>query len=157
MDEPTVGIDPQSRNHILESVRALRAKGTTILYTSHYMEEVQTIATRVVIMDQGHVIAQGTVDELVGRIQYEERVCLEVGSPTEELVGKLRAVPGVKQVGREGEALTIVSESGSNNLDKIIAAAQSAGGVRSIRSDKPTLEDVFLTLTGKSLRDGGET
>jgi ABC-2 type transport system ATP-binding protein len=157
MDEPTVGIDPQSRNHILSSTKSLRSKGTTILYTSHYMDEVAAIATRVVIMDQGHVIAQGTVDELVGRIQYEEKVRLEVGTPTEELAGKLRAIPGVKQVGRDGEALTIVSESGSNNLDKILSAAQPAGGVRSIRADKPTLEDVFLTLTGKSLRDGGET
>jgi ABC-2 type transport system ATP-binding protein len=157
MDEPTVGIDPQSRNHILSSTRALRDKGTTILYTSHYMDEVQAIATRVVIMDQGHVIAQGTVDELVERVQYEEKVRLEVGSPTEDLVGRLRAIPGVKQVARDGEALTIVSASGSNNLDRILSAAQSAGGVRSVNADKPTLEDVFLTLTGKSLRDGGES
>jgi ABC-2 type transport system ATP-binding protein len=157
MDEPTVGIDPQSRNHILESTRALKAKGTTVLYTSHYMEEVAAIATRVVIMDQGRVIAQGTVDELVERIRYEERVRLEVGSPTEELLGRLRAIPGVKEAAREGEALSIVSASGSNNLDRILAAAQSSGGVRSIRTEEPTLEDVFLTLTGKSLRDGSET
>jgi ABC-2 type transport system ATP-binding protein len=157
MDEPTVGIDPQSRNHILESTRALRAKGTTVLYTSHYMEEVAAIATRVVIMDQGRVIAQGTVDELVERIRYEERVRLEVGSPSEGLLAELRAIPGVKEATRGGEALTIVSASGSNNLDRILAAARSSGGVRSIRSEEPTLEDVFLTLTGKSLRDGSET
>jgi ABC-2 type transport system ATP-binding protein len=156
MDEPTVGIDPQSRNHILESVRALQARGTTILYTSHYMEEVEAIATRVVIMDQGHVIARGTVDELVERIQYEERVHLEVGNPTEELLARIRAISGVKQVGKDGVALTIVSEAGSNNLDRILQAARGSGGVRSLRADKPTLEDVFLTLTGKSLRDGGE-
>jgi ABC-2 type transport system ATP-binding protein len=157
MDEPTVGIDPQSRNHILESTRALRARGTTVLYTSHYMDEVQAIATRVVIMDQGHVIAQGTVDELVERIRYEERVRLEVGSPTEDLLGRIRAIPGVKQVTRDGEALMIVSASGSANLDRILQAAQGSGGVRSINADKPTLEDVFLTLTGKSLRDGSES
>jgi len=155
MDEPTVGIDPQSRNHILSETRALRDRGTTVLYTSHYMEEVAAIATRVVIMDQGHVIAQGTVEELVDRIRYEEKVRLEVGSPTEDLVGRIRAIPGVKQVARDGEALTIVSASGSGNLDRILQAAQGAGGVRSINADKPTLEDVFLTLTGKSLRDGG--
>jgi ABC-2 type transport system ATP-binding protein len=120
------------------------------------MEEVQTLATRVVIMDQGHVIAQGTVDELVQRIQYEERVRLEVGSPTEELLGRLRAIPGVKQVAREGQALSVVSESGSDNLDRILKAAQGYGGLRSLQADKPTLEDVFRTLTGKSLRDGGE-
>jgi ABC-2 type transport system ATP-binding protein len=157
MDEPTVGIDPQSRNHILESTRALREKGTTVLYTSHYMDEVQAIATRVVIMDQGHVIAQGTVDELVERVQYEERVYLELGSPPEDLLARLRAIPGVKNVAREGNAVVIVSASGANNLDRILSAAQGAGGVRSVRMDKPTLEDVFLTLTGKSLRDGAES
>lgn len=156
MDEPTVGIDPQSRNHILDEVRALRHKGTTIVYTSHYMEEVEAIATRVAIMDQGHIIAGGTVDELVGRIPYEERVTLEVGAPADAVVEDLRRVPGVKEVTCDGETLRIVSEAGSRNLDRIIALAQAAGGVRSIRADKPTLEDVFLTLTGKKLRDGSE-
>ncbi len=154
MDEPTVGIDPQSRNHILESVRALRDAGTTILYTSHYMEEVEAIASRVAIMDQGHVIASGTIGELVERIQYEEHVTLEVGAPTLELVGELRAIAGVKEVCGDGGRLRIVSEVGSGNLDRVIACAQKAGGVRSISAEKPTLEDVFLTLTGKSLRDG---
>jgi ABC-2 type transport system ATP-binding protein len=157
MDEPTVGIDPQSRNHILESVRALRAKGTTILYTSHYMEEVQAIASRVLIMDQGHIIARGTVDELVERIQYEEHVTLEVGQPTPAVLEAIGRIAGVKQVSQQGTMLSITSEAGSRNLDKIISCAQSAGGVRSIRADRPTLEDVFLTLTGKKLRDGAES
>jgi ABC-2 type transport system ATP-binding protein len=157
MDEPTVGIDPQSRNHILEQVQALRDRGTTILYTSHYMEEVQAIASRVAIMDQGHIIAAGTVDELVARIQFEERVTLEVGAPTPAVLADLGRIAGVKQVSREGAVLHVVSEAGSKNLDRIISCAQAAGGVRSIRADKPTLEDVFLTLTGKRLRDGGET
>jgi ABC-2 type transport system ATP-binding protein len=154
MDEPTVGIDPQSRNHILESVRALRSSGTTILYTSHYMEEVQAIASRVAIMDQGHVIALGTIDELVERIQYEEQVTIEVGTPTAELAQELRAIAGVKEVSRDGARLRIVSQAGTGNLDKVIACAQKAGGVRAIAAEKPTLEHVFLTLTGKSLRDG---
>jgi ABC-2 type transport system ATP-binding protein len=157
MDEPTVGIDPQSRAHILEQVRALRAGGTTIVYTSHYMEEVEAIASRVAIMDQGHIIAGGTVDELVARIQYEERVTLEVGAPTDAVVAELGRIAGVKQVARDGATLRIASEVGSRNLDHIISCAQSAGGVRSIRADKPTLEDVFLTLTGKRLRDGDES
>jgi ABC-2 type transport system ATP-binding protein len=157
MDEPTVGIDPQSRNHILEQVRALSANGTTIVYTSHYMEEVQAIASRVLIMDQGHIIAGGTVDELVARIPYEEHVTIEVGEPTPSVVEGIGRIAGVKQVTREGAVLRIVSGAGSKNLDRIITAAQAAGGVRAIRSDKPTLEDVFLTLTGKKLRDGGET
>jgi ABC-2 type transport system ATP-binding protein len=157
MDEPTVGIDPQSRNHILESVRTLRAKGTTILYTSHYMEEVQAIASRVLIMDQGHIIANGTVDELVERIQYEERVSLEVGQPTPAVLEEIGRISGVKQVTRKGAVLTVVSQAGSRSLDRIISCAQASGGVRSIRTEKPTLEDVFLTLTGKQLRDGVES
>jgi ABC-2 type transport system ATP-binding protein len=157
MDEPTVGIDPQSRNHILEQVRALRDRGTTILYTSHYMEEVEVIASRVLVMDQGHIIAGGTVDELVARIQYEEHVMLEVGEPTPAVVEEIGRISGVKRVTREEKTLHVYSEAGSRNLDRIITSAQAAGGVRSIRADKPTLEDVFLTLTGKSLRDGGES
>lgn len=156
MDEPTVGIDPQSRNHILESVRRLRERGTTILYTSHYMEEVQAIASRVLIMDKGRIIAEGTVDELVERIQVEERVTVEVGEPTPELENQIRGIGGVKEVLLDGPKLTVVSEVGAQNLDKIISSAQGAGGVRSIRAEKPNLEDVFLTLTGKRLRDSTE-
>jgi ABC-2 type transport system ATP-binding protein len=156
MDEPTVGIDPQSRNHILEAVRLLRDRGTTILYTSHYMEEVQAIASRVLIMDQGRFIAGGTVEELVDRIQFQETVLLEVGSPSPELVARLKSLPGVKEVTESAGVLSVTSEAGAGNLDKVISAAQAAGGVRSIRAEKPSLEDVFLTLTGKKLRDGGE-
>ncbi len=154
MDEPTVGIDPQSRHHILQSVRALRDAGTTILYTTHYMEEAEAIASRLVIMDMGHVIAQGTVDELTERIQYEERVLLEAGDPSPRLLEDIRRVAGVKDVKAQGARLTIVSQAGSGNLNQLIACAQASGGVRSINAEKPTLEDVFLALTGKSLRDG---
>jgi ABC-2 type transport system ATP-binding protein len=97
------------------------------------------------------------VDELVERIQYEERVTIEVGEPTPAVVEALGRLGGVKQVTRQGAILEVVSQAGSNNLDKVISCAQAAGGVRSIRADKPTLEDVFLTLTGKSLRDGEKT
>ncbi len=156
MDEPTVGIDPQSRNHILESVRRLRDAGTTIIYTTHYMEEAQAVASRIIIMDLGHVIAQGTVDDLVERIQYEEKILLEVGEPSPRLMEDLRRVAGVKEVRAQGARVTVVSRAGSANLDRVISCAQSAGGVRSIAAEKPTLEDVFLALTGKSLRDGEE-
>jgi ABC-2 type transport system ATP-binding protein len=157
MDEPTVGIDPQSRNHILESVRALREDGTTILYTSHYMEEVEAIASRVLVMDQGHIIADGTVDELIARLRYEEHVTIEVGEPTPVVAEEIGRISGVKRVTRQDRTLHVFSDAGSRNLDRIISCAQAAGGVRSIRADKPTLEDVFLTLTGKSLRDGAES
>jgi ABC-2 type transport system ATP-binding protein len=153
MDEPTVGIDPQSRNYILETVRELRKQGTTILYTTHYMEEVQSIASRVVIMDQGHIIAQGTIDELVENIQYEEKINLEVGEASELLLDKLRKLDGVKQVAQNGRQIQIISSAGVGNLDRILSIAKNAGGVRTVNVEKPTLEDVFLTLTGKRLRD----
>lgn len=157
MDEPTVGIDPQSRNYILESVRKLKENGTTVIYTTHYMEELQAIASRVVIIDQGHVIAQGTIDELVNTIRHEEKINLEVGDPSDELIDKLRRLDGIKHVTREGQKLRIVSHAGSGNLDRALAIARNAGGILSVSAEKPTLEDVFLTLTGKQLREkGGE-
>lgn len=154
MDEPTVGIDPQSRNHILETVRELNRQGTTILYTTHYMEEVQSIASRVVIMDQGHVIAEGTIRELVERIQHEEKISMEVAEVSGELISRLKKLNGIKQVIQKGNELQIISQVGAGNLDRVLAIAREAGGVRSINAEKPTLEDVFLTLTGKRLRDG---
>lgn len=153
MDEPTVGIDPQSRNHILESIRKLQQNGTTILYTTHYIEEVQAIASRVVVMDQGHVIAEGTVDDLVENIQHEEKIQLEVEEGSEELAEQLQKINGVKQVIRNGDQFSIISRTGSGNLDRVLTVAKSTGGVKSINVEKPTLEDVFLTLTGKTLRD----
>lgn len=153
MDEPTVGIDPQSRNHILESIRELQKRGTTILYTTHYMEEVQSLASSVVIMDQGHVIAQGTMDELVKNIQHEEKIKLEVVELTEDLIDNIKQLDGVKQVILTGTQIQIISRAGAGNLDRILSLAKSAGGVLSIHAEKPTLEDVFLTLTGKQLRD----
>lgn len=111
LDEPTVGIDPQSRNHIIDTVRELNRQGTTIIYTTHYIEEVQSIASRVVIMDQGHVIAQGTVDELVQKIQHEEKIKLEVVESNDVLIEKLNKLDGVKQVIKEEKQILIISVS----------------------------------------------
>jgi ABC-2 type transport system ATP-binding protein len=154
MDEPTVGIDPQSRSHILQSVRALRQAGTTVIYTTHYMEEAEAVATRILIMDQGHLIAQGTVSELVERMQYEEKVMLEVADPSPRLLDELSRVGGVKEVSSQGRHILVVCQAGAGSLDALIACAQASGGIRSIETKKPSLEDVFLALTGRSLRDG---
>lgn len=155
MDEPTVGIDPQSRSYILESVKRLAEGGTTVLYTSHYMEEVQAIASRIVIMDEGRVIASGTLAELVGRIQHEETIRITVSEPNKALAEELRSIQGVKSVVESGSDYVILSNAGSGNLNRVLQIAQSRSAVSNITADKPTLEDVFLTLTGKNLRDEG--
>lgn len=157
MDEPTVGIDPQSRNHILESVKKIAKMGTTVLYTSHYMEEVQAISDRISIMDAGRVIAEGTLEELVGRIQHEDKTLFTAMQFSDELTDELKAISGVKSVKATGKVYEILSTAGSGNLNRIIEIAQRHGGVTDVSVVKPTLEDVFLTLTGKSLRDGGES
>ena len=156
MDEPTVGIDPQSRNHILESVKKIARNGTTVLYTSHYMEEVQAISDRIAVMDMGRVIADGTLDELVGRIQHEDRVRLTANLPSDDLSEDLQAISGVKSVTQNGKDYLIISGAGSGNVNRIMEIAQRHGGVTAFSEDKPNLEDVFLTLTGKRLRDDGE-
>jgi len=154
MDEPTVGIDPQSRNHILESVKQIAAEGTTIIYTSHYMEEVQAICNRISIMDTGRVIADGTIDELVGRIQHEDTIRLTAVTASDALTQDIRAISGVKNVTVTGNNYLIISGAESGNLNRIMEIAMRHGGVANITADKPNLEDVFLTLTGRKLRDG---
>jgi len=153
MDEPTVGIDPQSRNHILESVKALSQKGTTVVYTTHYMEEVQALCDRIAIMDAGRVITEGTLDELVGRIQHEQKVHLIAIAPSDALTADLQAISGVKHVAVSGNHYVITSANGSGNVSRIMEIAQRHGGVTSFTEEKPNLENVFLTLTGKKLRD----
>ncbi|MFD0871740.1 MULTISPECIES: ABC transporter ATP-binding protein [Paenibacillus] len=156
MDEPTVGIDPQSRNHILEAVRKLRKDGTTILYTTHYVEEVQAIASRVVIMDQGQIIKEGTVDELVQTVQHEEKVTIEVTEPDRVSMTRIENIAGVRKVEAAGRKVTVISAVGSGNLDRIVSVVKEQAGLIGIHAEKPNLEDVFLTLTGKQLRDEGK-
>jgi len=156
MDEPTVGIDPQSRNHILESVKEIAKNGTTVIYTTHYMEEVQAICDRILIMDLGRVIAEGTLDELVGRISHEDKVLLTAVQPSETLTAELKEIGGVKDVTVSGNEYTITSASDSGNVSRIMEITQRHGGVSAFSEQKPNLENVFLTLTGKCLRDKGE-
>jgi len=153
MDEPTVGIDPQSRNHILESVKQIAAEGTTIIYTSHYMEEVQAISSRISIMDAGRVIANGTLSELVGRIQHEDTIRMTVSNPSDALTEDIRAISGVKKIEVNASDYIIVSSANSGNINRIMEMTMRHGGVVNISSDKLNLEDVFLTLTGRKLRD----
>ena len=156
MDEPTVGIDPQSRNHILESVKEIAKNGTTVIYTSHYMEEVEAICNRVSIMDLGRVITEGTIDELVSRILHEQVVRLTALVPSDSLTADFKAISGVKNVTVDGNVYAITSAADSGNVSRIMEIAGRHGGVSSFTEEKPNLENVFLTLTGKKLRDDGE-
>lgn len=155
MDEPTVGIDPQSRNHILQAVKKLQRNGTTILYTTHYMEEVEAIASEVVILDKGQIITRGTVQDLIRNIQHEERIKVEVSHPEEVSLESIQALPDVKQVIKDGNQILVVSSANSGHLDRILTIIKEDSGVVGINVEKANLEDVFLTLTGRTLRDGG--
>ncbi|KMK77923.1 ABC transporter ATP-binding protein [Alkalihalobacillus pseudalcaliphilus] len=156
MDEPTVGIDPQSRNHILEAVKKLNQRGTTILYTTHYMEEVEAIASEVVIIDQGQVMTRGTVQELVRNIQHEEKIKIEVSHPEMISLDQIEKLVDVKQVTKIGNEIVVIAIAGSGHLDRILSIIKEGSGIISMNVEKPDLEDVFLTLTGRTLRDGGE-
>ncbi len=154
MDEPTVGIDPQSRNHILDTVLQLNRQGMTIIYTSHYMEEVEYLCSRICIMDQGKIIASGTKDELVEIIKGQQQVSLKLDKINDSLVERIKRLPGVgKAEVVEGE-ITVAGESVDGILADIIAEVGKSGShIAGIDVRKPNLESVFLHLTGKALRD----
>ncbi|EEM17923.1 Multidrug ABC transporter, ATP-binding protein [Bacillus pseudomycoides DSM 12442] len=154
MDEPTVGIDPQSRNYILQSVRKLNEMGSTIIYTSHYMEEVEEICTKIAIVDHGKVIAEGTKEQLKAIITDTKDIWIEVKSVENLEVAKLKEINGVKAVQIEENVIKVHSDAGLNNLNKIIQHFINHDiEIRSLEEQAPNLETVFLTLTGRNLRD----
>lgn len=154
MDEPTVGIDPQSRNYILNSVKTLNQKGCTILYTSHYMEEVEEICSRIAIIDHGKIIAEGTKEELTSMITDTKEVWVEVKSTEPINEEGLKKIAGVKSVHIEENRIHIHSEKEVNNLNQIIQYFIHLDiEIQSLQERAPNLETVFLTLTGRSLRD----
>ncbi|MFT9055027.1 MAG: ABC transporter ATP-binding protein [Ethanoligenens sp.] len=154
MDEPTVGIDPQSRNHILDSIRTLREGGMTVLYTTHYMEEVEAISTRIIIMDHGEIIAEGTKESLKQAYQDETHYTLTVARAEALQVEDLYRIEGVKTAQVGEDTVEIASLRGMANLDRIIAALyQKNVEIKNITSEEASLETVFLKLTGRTLRD----
>lgn len=154
LDEPTVGIDPQSRNHILRSVENLRHQGRTIIYTTHYMEEAENICSAIAIMDKGKIIAQGTQEELKLMIQDSWRVRFFLKRPAETDLAAFKKIPGVQQAELEDLILSITSDVGISNLNQLTAEVNRQEiPITDIRSDSPSLETVFLNLTGRSLRD----
>jgi len=154
MDEPTVGIDPQSRSHILDTVLELNRRGMTILYTSHYMEEAESLCSRICIMDQGKIIASGTRSELVELIGERTEIVLVLEPADQEAVEALGAIPGIESLERQEDRIIIRCENADSILAGVIAAVTAAGKhLRSVDVKKPNLETVFLHLTGKALRD----
>lgn len=154
MDEPTVGIDPQSRNYILTSVRNLNESGCTIIYTSHYMEEVEEICSRIAIVDHGKIIAEGTKEQLKSTITDVKDIRIEVKSAQPAAAGALKTIPGVRTVLQEENVIRIHSDAAVDNLNRILKQLMDDGmEIRSVEEKEPNLETVFLTLTGRNLRD----
>lgn len=154
MDEPTVGIDPQSRSFILKMVRRLQLEEQmTVLYTSHYMEEVEYVCDRVYIMDRGSVIAAGTKDEIKGILRSDQTIDIQVSKMSTQLESMLREHPGISSVAIEANHYTIVTTQ-DDMFDEIFAMCkQSSVKLSGVQVKPPTLEDVFLHLTGRKLRD----
>ncbi|MDD2458972.1 MAG: ABC transporter ATP-binding protein [Eubacteriales bacterium] len=154
MDEPTVAVDPQSRNNILEGIRQLNRKGATVLYTSHYMEEVELICSRITILDKGKVIAAGTKEQLKAQIDLGETVQVETDDLDEAVLALLKQRPHVASVTYDGAWLVVRFARGQNGLVDLLDFLKSqAVPLGRIHSELPTLNDVFLELTGKELRD----
>ncbi|WP_033826502.1 daunorubicin resistance protein DrrA family ABC transporter ATP-binding protein [Bacillus andreraoultii] len=155
MDEPTVGIDPQSRNYILETVKRLnREQGMTVLYTSHYMEEVEFLCDRIYIMDQGNIIASGTKQELKNILSSENTIIMKVERMNEEFIRVLRQDTNIRQVQVQDQSLTLIVPK-EYNLFRALThyAEETNANLISIEVKTPTLEDVFLHLTGRALRN----
>lgn len=156
MDEPTVGIDPQSRNHILEFTKNLNENyGTTVIYTSHYMEEVEMLCNRLVILDEGKIIASGSQDEIKRMISNEENIEISLTKYTNEIELKLKELKTVNGINYKDGLLTVVmNTSEKNSLQDIIdILIHNNAKIQNINIEVPNLENVFLNLTGKNLRD----
>ena len=154
LDVPTVAVDPQSRNRILEGILELNRQGATIVYTSHYMEEVEQICTRIAIMDKGKNLATGTTDELKQMIKKKEIISIEILDISDEDILALKELKNVYDVTYENHKLTILCSNGKHNLIHILDYLQTKNlSFGRVYSELPTLNDVFLEMTGKKLRD----
>lgn len=154
LDEPTGAVDPQSRNRILAGILELNRQGATIVYTSHYMEEVEQICTRIAIMDKGKNLATGTTDELKQMIKKKEIISIEILDISDEDILALKELKNVYDVTYENHKLTILCSNGKHNLIHILDYLQTKNlSFGRVYSELPTLNDVFLEMTGKELRD----
>ncbi|MBE5805657.1 MAG: ABC transporter ATP-binding protein [Clostridiales bacterium] len=154
LDEPTVAVDPQSRNNILEGIKKLNKNGATIVYTTHYMEEVEQLCNRIAILDKGKIIAIGTKEDLKELTTIGEKITIELEKVSEDLIDKLKNIDNVTDVNYEDNTVYVVYKKGEDNLENMISFLK-ANDIKysKIFSELPTLNDVFLELTGKTLRD----
>lgn len=154
MDEPTVGIDPQSRNHILATIKKLNEQGITIIYTSHYMEEVEYLCDRICIMDMGKVIAKGTKAELLSMMKQEYHYRIDAEGSIDSFVNVCKGLNVFKKVEKLDDGVHVYADQNGQLLNQIISAAHDSQlSITTIEAIQPDLEDIFLKLTGKGLRD----
>lgn len=154
LDEPTVAVDPQSRNSILEGIKELNKNGATIVYTTHYMEEVEQLCNRIAILDKGKVIAVGTKEDLKELTTMGEKITVEVDNISKNCLTKLKNTENIIDIKQEDNTLYITYKKGEENLEKMISFLKENNiKYTKIFSELPTLNDVFLELTGKQLRD----
>lgn len=154
LDEPTVAVDPQSRNNILEGIQELNRQGTTVIYTSHYMEEVEQIFTRIAIIDHGRVIAEGSSEELKSLLKVGETISIDDIVLEESDLAAIHSLPHVLDLSYQGRTLMIRCTGSQHNLVRILAHLQAQEiAFGRVLSELPTLNDVFLEITGKQLRD----
>ena len=154
LDEPTVAVDPQSRNNILDGIKTLREQGATIIYTTHYMEEVEILCDRVIILDKGRIIASGTCDELKALSDIEEKISLEINKLDDKHLEEINKFKTVEIATYSNNTLLITYKKGKNNLLELMEYLKKERiKYNNIFVERPTLNDVFLSLTGKELRD----
>lgn len=154
LDEPTVAVDPQSRNNILDGIKKLRENGATIVYTTHYMEEVEILCDRIIILDKGRIIAEGTSDELKNIANIDEKVSVEIPNLQEEYLHEIEKLNNVDHVLYNENVLKISYHKGKNNFIELMNFFKENNiQFENIYLERATLNDVFLELTGKELRD----
>jgi ABC-2 type transport system ATP-binding protein len=154
LDEPTVAVDPQSRNNILSGIKKLNKQGVTIIYTTHYMEEVEQLCDRIAILDNGKTVALGTKEELKAMIKIGEKITVEIFNLSSSVIDAIRGLSTVDKAEYRENTLEIKSTKGKNNIVRIIEFLNDQNiEFGKIYSELPTLNDVFLEITGKALRD----
>jgi ABC-2 type transport system ATP-binding protein len=154
MDEPTVGVDPQSRRSILDAVKVLNKQGMTVLYTTHYMEEAEELSNRVGIIDHGELIAVGKEGELIQQVGAKDTIVLKIANDGKHAMELVKQVPGIDSVILEGDRLRLMAGRGRQALPGVIKVLDDANQLpQSVEVIEPNLETVFLSLTGRALRD----